>query len=69
MSRSNQNLIIVAISSIHNLDKEDLPISVLTPILKKIVVNVAIIDADIYYIGYRWKKVRIFTISRKNLEF
>ena len=69
LSGDNQKLKIVTISSIDNLDKKNLPISIPTPTFDKSVVDVVIIGADTYHVACKLKGAQVFAVSIMNLEF
>ena len=69
LSGDNQKPKIVAISSMDNLGKKDLPISIPIPVLDKSVVDVAMIGADAYCTTCKLKEAQVFALSLRDLEF
>ena len=69
LSGNNQIPKIIAISSMDNLSKENLPISTFIPIHDKSVVDIVIIGADIYHAAYMLKGAQVFAVSMRDLEF
>ena len=51
------------------MDKENLLILTLISTLNKNVINIVIIDADTYYVACKLKRVQVFAISMRDLEF
>lgn len=60
---------LVGISSIFNINKQVLPISILTSKLDKSVINITIIGANVYYVASKLKRAQVFAVSVGNLEF
>lgn len=63
-----QKLKTIVLSSLNNLNKEDLIILTLTSIIDIDIVNVAIISANIYHLACKLKKAWVFAILIKNLK-
>ena len=59
----------ISISSIFNLGKKVLLISILILKLDKNIINITIISANIYYAANKLKKTQVFIISMRNLKF
>lgn len=69
LSMSKQKPKTIIISSLDNLGKENLTILVFTLILNTNVVDIAIIDTNIYYLVYKLKRAQVFAVLIKNLKF
>ena len=64
-----QNSKTVVINTFSNLGKEKLPTSTLAPTFRKNVEDIAMIDANAYFLAYQLKKAQVFAISIRDLEF
>lgn len=56
LSKNTQKPKTVGISSVLNLEKEGLPLSIFTSKLNKSVINIAIISANTYYVATKLKE-------------
>lgn len=59
----------IIIIFLNNLSEKNLTVSIITLTLSTNIVNVIIIDINIYYLLYKLKKAQIFPILIKNLKF
>lgn len=62
----------IVISILNNLKNKDLPILILK--MKILIfgikeIDIGIIDVNIYWIAYKFKKAQIFILSMRNLEY
>ena len=58
LNRGNQKSNIVAIRSLSNLDKKDLPISTFMPIFNKSIIDITMISTNGYYMACKLKGPR-----------
>lgn len=49
--------------------KKDFPILTLALIFNKSIINIAMINLDAYYMPFKIKRVQVFAVSMRDLEF